>query len=1379
MDQNIIQKAKSAVLKTFQDIRTKTINTPIAKNVQSVFYGQGYQAPAQKALPSLNYFNDLKTGTLKSGIKPLDAVGQSMGSYVQNRYIEPVLNAPQSASMLFGKNKTLGERGMGALGLGAAIATPFIDPIQDVAMPVYDFVKGFRSSNIRGGSIAENMKTGIKSLTMENPVGLGDALAKDGGTRQNFLNLAELPLVIAAGSMNSKAQATRNARRIFIDNNSKSIDEVLKLTRKAELSFKPTYRVAGNKKGLSVSEYKKVEDMAQEIIPQVIKAKEIQALKRSNPSEWYKIVNTYIQEQVVDAFNPEMNIGLKAKNLRKLEDFPEIGLKPSKGLTPEVNPLTAEARKYKSAEEFVKAQQFKKISTENPMTDSYHTGIRSASDIKTFKETLLDEESFSNPDFTKKMAEQALKIGEVTVYSSKPLDKSMSQFVTPSKMMASDYAGNGNVYSKKVSVDDVAWINGDEGNFVGKSQLTDIYNQSRSTPEVKPKIKLTPEVPLGQKERKFITSVQEAPNVVNPVKLKVKGMYTPKPNTQLMGEAQALLQDGASINFKQVKNVDQKVAATIQEAINQQKAGNHQAAANLFNNLSEQGTELGRGVQAFSLLKNMSPESIALSVAGRIKKYNQTAKIKIPELTGEQSKLIAEKMQEADLLKGREKNIALNELNNTINSFIPSSLADKALTVWKAGLLTSLRTHERNFVGNTIHGVLETAKDVPGSLADIALSKVTGKRTLTPTIKGLGEFGSKSTAQQMKDLVSKGYDPSEQINKFDHKQINWGKNPLEQGLKKYTDIVFRSLGAADKPFYNSAYARSLYNQAGAEAINAGKRGNTKFIENLVKNPTELMLKNAISDANVATFKDKNIATNTVNALKRGMGEGWGKVVGEVTMPFTGVPSSILGQITAYSPIGLIKGISTAGKVSLQNLPELQRQAAQEIGRGVMGSGIFALGAYLMNKGLISGQPKDATEAKQWELENKPRNSILIGGKWRSLNSIGPESVVFLAGSKLNQEMNDPEGSLSNYAVKLGKDYLDQSFVQGLQGPINAITDPNRYAKSYVGQLLSSPIPNIIKDVAKATDKSARESNTAFDYFKQGIPGEALGLGRKSLVEKRDVLGNIIPQEPTGLNAFVDLFNSKTPVVNNVVSELSRLNSVGENATPSKLSSSQTILKQKVKLTFDELNKLEKGAGEAVTFALNELISDPNYQNLTDEEKSQSIDKVVTSTRTKYKNLNAGEITPSISAPQTQAQTGKKYSYVDDTGNYKEVNLNPIVKPELTGQKELDKLKLSQYYSKITSQKTAISKLQDEGQITAVEAEDLLGKLISQSKSAKKASVKKPKKIAVKKITLKKISMPKVKQIKLKAFKIPKAKTVKLAKLKKPKTLKLKTISYKK
>lgn len=111
----------------------------------------------------------------------------------------------------------------------------------------------------------------------------------------------------------------------------------------------------------------------------------------------------------------------------------------------------------------LKEQQLEIIKSTNPMTDDYHTGIRNVEDIKTFSEVIEDEESFVYGDFSKEDAIKALQNGKVTVYSSQPIEN--GNFVSTSKNMAKDYAGNGKIYSKEVPVESVAWINGDEGQY--------------------------------------------------------------------------------------------------------------------------------------------------------------------------------------------------------------------------------------------------------------------------------------------------------------------------------------------------------------------------------------------------------------------------------------------------------------------------------------------------------------------------------------------------------------------------------------------------------------------------------------------------------------------------------------------------------------------------------------------------------------------------------------------------------------------------------------------------------------------------------------------------------------------------------------------------
>lgn len=113
-----------------------------------------------------------------------------------------------------------------------------------------------------------------------------------------------------------------------------------------------------------------------------------------------------------------------------------------------------------------KQKQFDYLQKTNPMRDDIHTGIRKASDIKSAQEafkTKTTDDDFLYPDFTSADAAKALKNGKITVYSSKPIEN--GGFVSPSKMMASDYAGGKKVYSKEINVDDIAWIDSNEGQF--------------------------------------------------------------------------------------------------------------------------------------------------------------------------------------------------------------------------------------------------------------------------------------------------------------------------------------------------------------------------------------------------------------------------------------------------------------------------------------------------------------------------------------------------------------------------------------------------------------------------------------------------------------------------------------------------------------------------------------------------------------------------------------------------------------------------------------------------------------------------------------------------------------------------------------------------
>lgn len=128
-----------------------------------------------------------------------------------------------------------------------------------------------------------------------------------------------------------------------------------------------------------------------------------------------------------------------------------------------------------------KEKQLEIIQKTNPMHDDYHTGIRSIEDIKTYQEALNDdldgEIQDLTPDFKADELRKALETGEITVYSSYPIEQGV--FVTPSKMEAGSYAGNINkVYSKKIKLSDVAWIDTLQGQYA-KVEDTNVVKDNK------------------------------------------------------------------------------------------------------------------------------------------------------------------------------------------------------------------------------------------------------------------------------------------------------------------------------------------------------------------------------------------------------------------------------------------------------------------------------------------------------------------------------------------------------------------------------------------------------------------------------------------------------------------------------------------------------------------------------------------------------------------------------------------------------------------------------------------------------------------------------------------------------------------------------------
>lgn len=178
------------------------------------------------------------------------------------------------------------------------------------------------------------------------------------------------------------------------------------------------------------------------------------------------------------SMSPENPAEWLQKNKLRFEDGGKgTAGRKQRGWTQKVWRKSGNSERYKGTVQDYKQAQLEVINQNNKMQDDYHTGIRSVNDILTAKEALdltqeqldnYEKEGYSYPDFTLKDGKAAIDSGYITVYSSKEIKPGV--FVTPSKMMAADYAGDGTVYSKRIPVKDMAFINADEGNYAPVKQ---------------------------------------------------------------------------------------------------------------------------------------------------------------------------------------------------------------------------------------------------------------------------------------------------------------------------------------------------------------------------------------------------------------------------------------------------------------------------------------------------------------------------------------------------------------------------------------------------------------------------------------------------------------------------------------------------------------------------------------------------------------------------------------------------------------------------------------------------------------------------------------------------------------------------------------------
>jgi hypothetical protein len=752
----------------------------------------------------------------------------------------------------------------------------------------------------------------------------------------------------------------------------------------------------------------------------------------------------------------------------------------------------------------------------------------------------------------------------------------------------------------------------------------------------------------GPNQRGLVKTINEAEGV-DP-NMRVAGTYTEVTNEQARAAAQKRINDtlkdpDASIDEVEtyvLSNTDSEAAATGLALIKHyQSQKQFDKAGELAENLAVKYTEAGQFVQAARMFQDLTPEAIIQNTANRINRLkNQFPNNKAVQAIKASPTFQEEVIKRMDAIKGMKgtdpasvemKNLKTFELQQYVARQIPNTFAQKAGSVYKANLLTAVTTSLGAVMGNTGRLSLKIASDAVATAIDAATSMLTGTaRERAFTLRGLID-GTEEGIRKARTFLKTGYDPRNPLNKFDTKQVYFSDSKAGRAAEVYVNTVFRTMGALDQPFYYAAFKNDVYQQAMVAGRNQKLGGSkfSEFVDNYVNNPPDEALDMANRAAKQAVFQNDTKLGDFAGNMKAGMaadrsvGGQAGALVAESILPFTKIPAAVAMSSLEFSPAGFV------GEVIKQavNRKLVRKDLISAFSKSAVGTGgVMTVGSILEENGMITlGYPMDPKERDLWELEGKQPYSINIDGKWRSLNYVQPFGALLAAGAAYNRE----DGGFGDKAFGAGREVasslLEQSFVEGIKNAIEVVTTSvedkegsTSQLTKYIGRQAGAVIPNIIRRFASAIDPAGGRTtegegvlDTIVKNVQAGVP-----FWRNDLIAKRDVFGNPLEKRESFTESMFDPTRPKRASDNDpLTNELRRLQDAEEGTLPTRFKGKQDIFGEKIKLTPEQQEGLERLANPEIKKAWEQIVATAEYKSADDKQKSAMLSKAASDIRT--------------------------------------------------------------------------------------------------------------------------------------------------------------------
>lgn len=539
--------------------------------------------------------------------------------------------------------------------------------------------------------------------------------------------------------------------------------------------------------------------------------------------------------------------------------------------------------------------------------------------------------------------------------------------------------------------------------------------------------------------------------------------------------------------------------------------GNPESELAMYELRKKKGTTFGQNLQAFNVLRGLTPTAIVYGVRRDLEKaieaaaQSQDATMKqwVSDMKGRAILTRAEeewlyqmgvKLQKLDPesleYKRRENLIKLFAANK-----IPKAFWKKMKKYRRVAMLFNPKTIARNLFGNISMAIVNVPTDIFSGVADKIFSGKSNIRTGGgPDAKTMAQ-GFNEGIKEANEDARLGINTSQMSDWQEPEGDTWDNNTIHgkslNWAEKSTNYL---LDVTDRPLERMYYRNSLAVQMRLNNVDV---------------PTETMKQIALYDAKRRTWKDEGKLfkhAQNFRTLLNHMGFKDGRFqlnveggtadfgLGDVVFPFIITPANLITAAFEYSPVGALTLMTNHKKFkeALASNNELEIAMAQKIlsenyGKMITGTLLIAIASVFAKAGLTTGGEDDDEDVRQ-AMRNQGYQpfAFKVGDFTFAYDWLQPMASPFAIMAELERKGNiyqgtKKESSFLEFSRSVAEGFLiggermyEQSFLKGVQQLFSG-DNPMEGLFTTLTNLPASFVPTLSKYIADTIDNTSKKT----------------------------------------------------------------------------------------------------------------------------------------------------------------------------------------------------------------------------------------------------------------------------------------------------------------